>query len=124
MRWLVDGMNVVGSRPDGWWRDRRSAIVALAEELSTWAAATDEQVTVVFDGRPFDVPAREAVVLFASGRGRNAADDEMMQMVEGDAEPASLRVVTSDRELARRVRERGAQVMTAGSFRRSLARWA
>ncbi|MBV9088657.1 MAG: RNA-binding protein, partial [Mycobacteriaceae bacterium] len=25
MRWIVDGMNVIGTRPDGWWKHRRRA---------------------------------------------------------------------------------------------------
>jgi predicted RNA-binding protein with PIN domain len=55
MRWLVDGMNVVGSSPDGCWRDRRAAMRRLAESLAAFAAETDEPLTVVFDGRPFDL---------------------------------------------------------------------
>jgi hypothetical protein len=51
-RWLVDGMNVIGSRPDGWWRDRAGAMRALAVELDRFADATGDQVTVVFDGQP------------------------------------------------------------------------
>ena len=33
MRWLVDGMNVIGSRPDGWWKDRHAAMAGLVESL-------------------------------------------------------------------------------------------
>src|SRR4051812_8518218 len=74
-RWLVDGMNVVGSRPDGWWRDREGAKRALAERLAAFAEATGEPVAVVFDGRPFEVDARPVQVDFAERRGPNAADD-------------------------------------------------
>ncbi len=35
---IVDGANVVGSRPDGWWRDRPAAAVRLAGELAPLAA--------------------------------------------------------------------------------------
>ena len=31
---IVDGANVVGSRPDGWWRDRAGAAVRLYDELA------------------------------------------------------------------------------------------
>jgi nucleoid-associated protein YgaU len=31
---IVDGANVVGSRPDGWWRDRAGAAVRLHDELA------------------------------------------------------------------------------------------
>jgi predicted RNA-binding protein with PIN domain len=123
MRWLVDGMNVVGSRPDGWWRDRRAAMKRLSELLSAFAAETGEPLTVVFDGRPFDLSAEPAEVVFAAGPGPDAADHKIAAMVEADPDPASLRVVTSDRRLADRVREAGAEVVPAGEFRRRLDRF-
>src|SRR5205823_3543241 len=53
-------------------------------------------------------------------RGRDAADDEIARRVAAAARPRGLRVVTSDAELARRVREHGADVVPAGRFRREL----
>ena len=120
-RWIVDGMNVIGSRPTGWWRDRPGAMRDLVEELDAFAGREGAEVTVVFDGRPFDLESPRVGVRFASRRGRNAADDDIAELVEGDAEPATLSVVTSDSDLARRVRERGAAVVGAGEFRRRLA---
>ena len=120
MRWLVDGMNVIGSRPDGWWRDRDGAVRGLVADLDAFAAGPDPQVTVVFDGRPVDVDARRVDVRFAPRRGRNAADDEIARLVRGDPDPASLCVITSDAALARRVRELGGDVVGAGTFRRRL----
>ena len=116
MRWLVDGMNVIGSRPDGWWRDRPAAMRRLVDEL----AALDGEVTVVFDGSPAAVESGRVEVLFASRPGPNAADDDIAARVAADGEPETLTVVTSDSELARRVREHGAQVEGAGAFRRRL----
>ena len=115
-RWIVDGMNVIGSRPDGWWRDRPGAMRALAERLAAWAGG--REVTVIFDGAPFDLSADGVDVRFASRRGRNAADDDIARVVEEDERPDELRVVTSDHELARRVRDAGAEVVGAGEFRR------
>jgi predicted RNA-binding protein with PIN domain len=119
-RWLVDGMNVVGSRPDGWWRDRPAAMRALAERLAAFATESGDPVAVVFDGRPFDIEADPVDVSFAPSRGPNAADDEIARRVAADPEPQALTVVTSDRALAQRVREHGAQVVGAGPFRRRL----
>ena len=119
-RWIVDGMNVIGSRPTGWWRDRPGAMRDLVEELDAFAGRGGDEVTVVFDGRAFDLDSPSVGVRFASRRGPNAADDDIVELVEGDAEPAKLSVVTSDSDLARRVRERGATVMGAGEFRRRL----
>jgi predicted RNA-binding protein with PIN domain len=120
-RWLVDGMNVIGSRPTGWWRDRPGAMRSLSAELSKLARATGDELTVVFDGRPFDLEAPPGVnVRFATRRGQNAADDDIAAYVEGDPEPGALTVVTSDRTLAERVRSAGAAVVGAGEFRRRL----
>jgi predicted RNA-binding protein with PIN domain len=114
-RWIVDGMNVIGSRPDGWWRDRPGAMRGLAEELARWSEG--RELTVVFDGRPFELEVDQVNVIFASRRGRNAADDDIVRIVEADEDPARLRIVTSDHDLARRARELGAEVVSAGSFR-------
>ena len=121
--WLIDGNNVMGSRPDGWWRDRAGAARGLVAELAGFAAREGVPVTVVFDGAPFEVeiPADAPLeVAFATRRGRDAADDEIARRVAAAAGPRALRVVTSDAELARRVREHGADVVPAGRFRREL----
>jgi predicted RNA-binding protein with PIN domain len=116
-RWLVDGMNLIGSRPDGWWRDRPRAMRELVEDLR----GLGEPVTVVFDGRPFDLAESGPVeVRFASRRGRNAADDDIAQLVDEADEPQEWRVVTSDKDLGERVRARGAEVVGVGAFRRRL----
>jgi predicted RNA-binding protein with PIN domain len=119
-RWLVDGMNVVGSRPDGWWRDRDGAMRRLVAELDAFAAATGEPVTVVFDGRPRAIESAHVDVRFAARRGPNAADDDIAALAAADGDPASLRVVTSDAALADRVTAAGGTVVGAGAFRRAL----
>src|SRR4051794_12221932 len=112
-------MNVIGTRPDGWWRDRPGAMRTLAERLDRFAEATGDAVTVVFDGRQQDVPAT-VDVRFAPRRGRNAADDEIARLVASDPAPGELRVVTSDADLVGRVRSAGADVEGAATFRRRL----
>jgi len=117
MRYFIDAMNVIGSRPDGWWRDREGAVRRLVEEVRAWADG--EPVTVVLDAGPDDLlgTAGAVTVVRAARSGRNAADDEIVRLVE--SEPDAL-VVTSDAELAARVRALGARVEGAGSFRRRL----
>lgn len=112
MRWIVDASNVIGSRPDGWWRDRAGATRRLIAALEAFG----EPVTVVLDAPvELDDPGVEVVV--ARRRGRNAADDEIVRLLEAAEEPSELRVVTSDRELADRARALGAEVEGAGRFR-------
>jgi predicted RNA-binding protein with PIN domain len=119
-------MNVIGSRPDRWWEDRARAMHALVAVLERFVARSGEEVTVVFDGAASEErPAPGAGargrlwVAFAPG-GRNAADEVIAERVGQAREPEAFRVVTSDGELAARVRAQGAEVISAGSFRRRL----
>jgi predicted RNA-binding protein with PIN domain len=105
---LVDGNNVMGSRPDGWWRDRPGAMQRLVNELDDRAARTGEAIAVVFDGRERELQAVRAEVAFA-----RHADDAI-----ADRAGPGVTVVTSDRELAGRARAKGAEVVGAGAFLR------
>src|SRR4051812_27162403 len=94
MTWFIDAMNVIGSRPDGWWRDREGALRRFVGEVAEWA---EEEVTVVLDSGPDDlvgeVTSSEVracedggrkpivTVVRARRRGRDAADDEIVSRV-------------------------------------------
>jgi predicted RNA-binding protein with PIN domain len=119
--WLIDGMNVIGSRPNGWWRDRPGAVKDLATRLGPFALATPGEVRVVFDGPLVDVSSSEdeVDVEFASG-GRNAADGRIVSFLRGADRPQDWTVVTSDRALADACAELGTAVMGAGEFRELL----
>jgi predicted RNA-binding protein with PIN domain len=121
MRLLVDGMNVIGSRPDRWWRDREGAMRSLVDALRSYSEVTGDDVTVVLDSRPFDLPDSAGAVQVAFAHpGPDAADDEIVRMLRELQTPHEVTVVTSDDGLAARVREFSAQVIPAGSFRRRL----
>jgi predicted RNA-binding protein with PIN domain len=120
-RWLVDASNVIGSKPDGWWRDREGATKRLLDALRAFAGNEDD-VVVVLDAGPAEWAGRDGPleVAIAPRRGRDAADDEIARLLDADDDPASIRVVTSDATLADRARARGAEVVGAGAFRRRL----
>ncbi|MDP8970374.1 MAG: NYN domain-containing protein [Actinomycetota bacterium] len=113
-RLVVDGMNVIGSRPDGWWRDRDAAVRRLLGGLQRLAAASGQAVTLVVDGRPLPDVAegehRGVKVLYAQRSGADAADDRIVETVATDGDPGSLQVVTADRALRERVQGLGADV--------------
>jgi predicted RNA-binding protein with PIN domain len=120
-RWLVDASNVIGSKPDGWWRDREGATERLLDALRAFAGSEDD-VVVVLDAGPAEWAGRDGPVevAIAPRRGRDAADDEIARRLDADADPESIRVVTSDAALAERARAHGAEVVGAGAFRRTL----
>jgi predicted RNA-binding protein with PIN domain len=123
---VVDGMNVIGSRPDGWWRDRAGAALRLADRLARLAKERDDPVVLVLDGRPSERLGEGdhdgVSVLYARRGGRDAADDRIVELVTAHEDPASLRVVTSDRALGERVTAAGATTEGAGAFLRRLER--
>jgi len=133
---VVDAANVVGSRPDGWWRDRAGAasrlVSALAEALST--GALDGPVVVVLEGAAragapatgTDAPGTDDACTDASGPvgartdepgprvvhapadGDSAIVAEVNNLVAAGAEPT---VVTADRGLRARVEAAGGNVV-------------
>jgi hypothetical protein len=88
VRWIVDGMNVIGSRPDGWWRDRSRAMTLLVDRLEQWATAEGADVTVVFE-RPPTPPIESAVITVAHAPepAANSADDEIVRLGRRPSRP-------------------------------------
>lgn len=104
---VVDAANVVGSRPDGWWRDRAGATERLLVRLGTLPGRTLEgpvactAVTAVVEGRARDVPAPDGVeVVPASGSGDDALVEYATRLA---GEGVALLVVTADRGLRARL---------------------
>lgn len=106
--WVVDGNNVMGAGADGWWNDPRAAAERLTQAIAEWSRSHDDPVTLVFDGPPEarlrELAGGNLVVTFATRRGRDAADDDI---VERAAELAptvdAVTVVSSDRGLLARL---------------------
>ena len=107
---VIDGANVIGSRPTGWWRDRAGAARAFTERVraTVRAGRLGAPVTVVLEGQA-RAGADEAIVdgvevVHAPGVG----DDTIAAIAEAHR---AVVVVTADRELARRVRAADAEVV-------------
>jgi hypothetical protein len=107
---IVDGANVMGSRPDGWWKDRAGAAGRLAAQLlSADLASLGDRVVLVLEGqaRSARVPAGLEVVL-----APRDGDSTILDLAHSAQEP--VRVVTADRELTRLLTAVGAEVIRPG----------
>ncbi len=114
-------MNVIGVRPDGWWKNRHAAMIRLTRSLENWAATQSGEVTVVFEKPPSPPIASDTVTIaWAPRGGANSADDEIVRMIEAHSRPPDVTVVTSDVALAQRVTAAGAATFPAARFRRLL----
>ncbi|MFE4700010.1 NTP pyrophosphohydrolase [Streptomyces sp. NPDC056738] len=109
---VVDGANVVGSVPDGWWRDRRGAAERLRDGLVEVARQGlpghpgPLEIVLVVEGAARGVESVPGVrVVEAPGSG----DDRMVELV-AEARDRPRLVITADRELRRRVTALGAEV--------------
>jgi hypothetical protein len=106
---IVDAANVVGSVPDGWWRDRHGAARRLRDRLAADGIpgrSGPTEIVLVVEGAARGVESVPGVrVEAAPGSG----DDRMVELVAEAGDRPCL-VVTADRELRRRVTDLGAEV--------------
>lgn len=115
--WLVDGFNLLhaavlrpGDSRAGWWKGQnRDRVVELARAFDD----PDAELVVVFDGaeEPTEPIEGGPRVVFAA-----VADDWLLATVRATPEPGRVAVVTADRRLADRLRDRGAQVVSPIAF--------
>lgn len=120
--YLVDGNNVIGQRP-GWHRDKEGARRRLILELAEFVRIRRVRVGVVFDGAPdpqFPEGSSYRSVRIFYGRPSGSADDRIIEMAENERSRKNMTVVTSDRQLAERVRVCGVRVIRSGEFRRMI----
>ena len=109
---VVDGANVVGSKPDGWWRDRAGAAARLHGRLAVADTSYDVIVLVLEGQAKAGVPRGrdghlqtvhatkdgDATIVVETGAARERGDDVV--------------VITADRGLAQRVEALGARIMS------------
>jgi hypothetical protein len=124
---VVDAANVVGSVPDGWWRDRvganerlRDALRGVADEglsgdVPDWARRPPVDLALVVEGAARSVSDAPGVrVVAAPGSG----DDAIVDLVRREGAGRPVLVVTADRQLRERVRALGAAVAGPRAVRR------
>jgi predicted RNA-binding protein with PIN domain len=107
---VVDGANVVGSRPDGWWRDRAGAAARLHEGLLAVELDYDTVLLVLEGQARTGVPAGRVgsvETVHAERDGDSTIAREALQLIESGA---ACDVVTADRALAADVEHAGAHV--------------
>jgi hypothetical protein len=118
---IVDGANVVGSVPDGWWKDRAAAAIRLRDRLAA----------IVSQGLP-DIPGPVEVRLVVEGKARDipesgngvrierapaSGDDKIADLVRDEAPSRRIVVITADRGLRDRVHVLGAEVRGPSTVR-------
>lgn len=123
MQWVVDGNNVFGSRPDGWWNDRPAAQRRLAQCVAEWCRTHDDDVLLVFDAplamQTAELAGGNLTIIESSRRGRDAADHEIvdrLDRLEAADETTDVCVITSDKGLRDRIPD-WATVRGVGRFR-------
>lgn len=117
---VVDAANVIGSRPDGWWRDRGAAVQRLLAEI---AAGPDHAADVVL---VVEGVARASVTVGSHDgievvHADDSGDDEIVRLVAAEAGTGRpVTVVTADRALRSRVAALSAEVIGPRTFRERL----
>jgi len=124
---VVDVANVMGSRPDGWWRDRAGAAVRLHDQIAVLAASG--RVSLPDTPGPDGEAVRPGFVMVLEGAARAAADrlapgEVRVVQARGSGDDAIVAlvrelpgrrvVVTADRELRQRSVGAGAEIAGPG----------
>ena len=133
---VIDGANVVGSRPDGWWKDRAAAASRLATQLVAARARGALADICAAPGSPGPCgagaaadPGEPRVLLVLEGAARAATVPDGLEVLlaprDGDSAMVELAhdlgergeevtVVTADRDLTRLLHAVGARTIRPG----------
>jgi hypothetical protein len=134
---VVDGANVIGSRPDGWWHDRAGAARRLAGQLVAALVEDPANLGTALAGPPGTPPLVHLVLEGAASRVPDLPTHPQLDVVlapaDGDSTIAALAddliggspdddvlVITADRALRDRVRAAGANTVGPGVLLRAL----
>ena len=141
---IVDGANLVGHRPDGWWKDRAGAAARLRDQLVSladqgvadatlfgqdhptwsegWPAGWWPGIELVVEGQAKNLPNVPGIkVIAAPGEGDNQIVEQAALACQASGAVAGLVVVaTADKALAARVKAVGAKVVPPGRLLRVL----
>jgi hypothetical protein len=113
---IIDAANVVGSVPDGWWRDRAGATKRLRDRLAplsehglpAWPTEQPPEILLVVEGAARAVTSVPGVRVIAAPR---SGDDTIVDLVAAREHSRPCLVITADRELRRRVTTLGADTL-------------
>jgi 8-oxo-dGTP pyrophosphatase MutT (NUDIX family) len=119
---VVDAANVVGSRPDGWWKDRPAATERLADRLARLVTegvpAGDlhlphthwwPSVRLVLEGTAREASAERSGLIIE--RAHEDADSAILDYLGGEPAPDAV-LATADRALAAEAERRGATILS------------
>jgi hypothetical protein len=111
---IVDAANVVGSKPDGWWRDRAGATRRLRDSLASLpkqgvpGVPPPVDVVLVIEGAARGIGDEDSAIRVVAADG--SGDDAIVNMVAAAGDRPTI-VVTADRGLRERVLALGADVV-------------
>lgn len=121
--WILDGNNIMGSRPDRWWNDRPAAMARLGQEIAQWCWSHEDSVHLIFDGPLVEdvgtLAGGNLRIQFAERPARNAADDVIVELAHALG-GADVTVVSADKGLKERLPE-GMMTEGPGTFLQRLS---
>lgn len=129
---VVDAANVMGSRPDGWWRDRAGAAGRLRDQLAALVRRGVEgaafevtdgpewawwpRIVLVVEGQARGVTPVSDVEVIPAPRDGDSAIVDAVRSLRADRPGDHVTVVTADRELRGRVTAEGGSVLGPGTL--------